>query len=370
MDTMMKIPFLDLKQINAPYQKNLKEIAEKVIDSGWYILGQEVIEFEKRFADYCHSKYALGVANGLDALTLIIRAYKEMGILKEGDEIIVPANTYIATILAITENRLVPVLVEPDIRTYNIDPAKIETAITSKTKAILAVHLYGQSADMLAIEKIARNYNLKVIEDGAQAHGARHHGKRVGSLGDAAGFSFYPGKNLGALGDGGAVTTDDPNLYETILALRNYGSHKKYHNRYRGCNSRLDEIQAAFLSVKLPHLDRVNARRREIAEYYLKEIDNAKITLPYIAPENQSVWHLFVIRVKEREALQRYLQKEGIVTMIHYPIAPHHQEAYASFNHLSFPITEQIHQEVVSIPLHEQLKEDEIAYICEKINRF
>ncbi len=367
---MREIPFLDLKAINAPYQNALNDAAARVIESGWYILGKEVATFEKAFADYCDTRYCIGVASGLDALTLIIRAYKEMGIFTENDEIIVPANTYIASILAISENRLTPVLVEPDPKTYNIDPSQIEKAITSKTRAIMAVHLYGQSADMLAIDQIATKYDLKVIEDGAQAHGARHHGKRVGSLGHACGFSFYPGKNLGALGDGGAITTDNPVLHETLTALRNYGSHQKYHNRYQGVNSRLDEIQAAFLSVKLPYLDRINQKRAELAAYYLSHITNPKITLPYIAPENQSVWHLFVIRTPDRDTLAAYLKEHGISTMIHYPVPPHHQQAYPRWRTQSHPVTEAIHREVLSIPLHERLSIEEVAYICDILNRY
>ncbi len=364
------ISFLDLKAINAQYQKELVEASKRVIESGWYILGTEVETFENSFASYCDSKHAIGVASGLDALILIFRAYKELGILAENDEVIVPANTYIASILAISENNLTPILVEPDLNSYNIDPKKIEEKITAKTKAILAVHLYGQSANMTAINQIAKKYNLKVIEDAAQAHGATHFGKKVGSLGDACGFSFYPGKNLGALGDGGAITTDDKNLATTIMALRNYGSHKKYENRYRGLNSRLDEMQAAILSVKLKYLDESNKKRGHVAKTYLKEIKNPKITLPKIMPNNQHVWHLFVVRTKEREALQKHLFKNGIQSMIHYPIPPHKQVAYKMFESLNLPITESIHDEVLSLPMHECLSDKDVATIIEVINDF
>ena len=364
------IPFLDLKTINEQYQDALDKAAQRVIQSGWYILGSEVKQFEKDFAIYCETDYAIGTASGLDALILIFRAYKEMGVMKNGDEVIVPANTYIASILAVSENNLRPVFVEPNINSYNIDPDLIEKQITSKTKAILAVHLYGQSANMQKIMQIARKYKLKVIEDAAQAHGARHHGKRVGALGDACGFSFYPGKNLGALGDGGAVTTKDPLLAQTIQTLRNYGSEQKYKNRFKGMNSRLDEIQAAFLSVKLQHLDKANQKRREIAGYYLHEIQNPKITLPAVLPGNESVWHLFTVRIKEREALQKHLHKKGIASMIHYPIPPHKQEAYEEYRDLFLPLTEMIHNEILSIPLYETLQQEEVKEVIKAMNAF
>lgn len=364
------IPFLDLKTINAPYMKAFSQAATRVIESGWYILGKEVNAFEDAFAEYCESRYAVGVASGLDALVLIFRAYKEMGVLKEGDEVIVPANTYIASILAVSENGLTPVFVEPDLDTYNLDPQKIEEAITPRTKAILAVHLYGQSANMREIGKIAKKYDLKVVEDGAQAHGARHFGKRVGSLGDAAGFSFYPGKNLGALGDGGAVTTDDLALAETVRILRNYGSGRKYENRYKGLNSRLDEIQAAFLSVKLPYLDANNAKRAEIAKEYLRRIDNEKLVLPVVEEGNEHVWHLFVVRTKERDALQKHLEQRGIATMIHYPIPPHKQDAYREYGGLHLFLTEQIHHEILSIPLHEMLGNKDVEEIISALQDF
>ena len=343
------IPFLDLKGINAQYREELIEACTKVIDSGWYIQGSEHKEFEKEFAQYCGTKYAVGVANGLDALILILRAYKEMKIMQDGDEVIVPSNTYIASILAISENNLVPVLVEPDINTYLLDPSKIEEKITSKTKAIMPVHLYGQSCEIDEINAIAKKYNLKVIEDSAQSHGAYYKDKRSGNLGDASGFSFYPGKNLGALGDGGAVTTNDEELKNTIKALGNYGSHKKYENLYQGINSRLDEMQAAMLIVKLRYLDKEIGKRKEIANYYLENIKNENITLPTITTD--SVWHLFVIRTTKRDELQKYLLDNGIQTLIHYPLPPHKQKAYEEWNDESYPVSEQIHGGVVSLSI-------------------
>ncbi|MGE4420628.1 MAG: DegT/DnrJ/EryC1/StrS family aminotransferase, partial [Sulfurimonas sp.] len=330
------IPFLDLKGLNAQCRAELIEACTRVIDSGWYIQGNECKEFDKEFAEYCGSKYAIGVANGLDALILILRAYKEMGIMSDGDEVIVPSNTYIASILAISQNNLVPVLVEPDINTYLIDPSKIEEKITSKTKAILPVHLYGQICEMDKINEIAKKYNLKVIEDSAQSHGAYFGDKRSGNLGDASGFSFYPGKNLGALGDGGAVTTIDEELANAIKALGNYGSHKKYENLYKGVNSRLDEMQAAMLRVKLRYLDYEVKKRREIANYYLENIKNENIVLPTVRVEDNHVWHLFVIRTNKRDELQKYLLDNGIQTLIHYPLAPHKQEAYKEWNNQSY----------------------------------
>ena len=326
------IPFLDLKALNSQYRAELIEACTKVIDSGWYLQGNECKGFEKEFASYCGTKYAIGVANGLDALILILRAYKELGFMQDGDEVIVPSNTYIASILAISQNNLVPVLVEPDINTYLINPSKIEEKITSKTKAILPVHLYGQTCQMDKINEIAKKYNLKVIEDSAQSHGAYFGDKRSGNLGDASGFSFYPGKNLGALGDGGAVTTNDEEIANTIKALGNYGSHKKYENLYKGLNSRLDEIQAAMLRVKLKYLDNEIEKRREIANYYLENIKNENIILPTVRNENNHVWHLFVIRTKNRDELQKYLLVDGIQTLIHYPIPPHKQNAYKEWN--------------------------------------
>lgn len=362
------IPFLDLKGINAQYKEELIEACTKVIDSGWYIQGNEHNEFEKEFAEYCGTKYAIGVANGLDALILILRAYKELGMMSDGDEVIVPSNTYIASILAISQNNLLPVLVEPDINTYLIDPSKIEEKITSKTKAIMPVHLYGQTCQMNAINTIAKKHNLKVIEDSAQSHGAYYKDKRSGNLGDASGFSFYPGKNLGALGDGGAVTTNDETLANAIKALANYGSHKKYENLYKGVNSRLDEMQAALLRVKLRYLDAEISKRQEIANYYLKNIKNENILLPTVT--TNSVWHLFVIRTSKREELQKYLQDNGIQTLIHYPLAPHKQEAYKEWKNGSFPISEQIHNEVMSLPISGVQSLEDTKKIVQIINDF
>lgn len=366
----MQVPFLDLKAVNAQYQDELKEACSRVIDSGWYIQGKECDAFEDEFATYCGAKHAIGVANGLDALILIFRAYKELGIMKDGDEVIVPANTYIASILAISENGLVPVLVEPNINTYNIDPLKIEEKVSSKTKAILAVHLYGQVAEMENINIIAKKHNLKVIEDSAQAHGAMFHGVKTGSLGDASGFSFYPGKNLGALGDGGAVTTNDDELARVIRALGNYGGEKKYENIYKGTNSRLDEIQAAMLRVKLRHLDDEIKKRREVANYYLDNIKNENIILPTIKDQNSHVWHLFVIRTSRRDELQKYLSEQGIQTLIHYPIPPHKQIAYKEWGSLNFAITEMIHNEVVSLPLSSVQDFESTQHIIKSINDF
>ncbi len=366
------IPFLDLKNINAKYQDQIKQAVSRVVDSGWYILGKEVEEFEKQFANYCGVKHCVGVANGLDALILIFRAYKELGLMKDGDEVIVPANTYIASILAISANGLKPVLVEPNIDSYNINPKLIAEKITSKTKAILAVHLYGRAAQMDEINAIAKKFNLKVVEDSAQSHGAILQNKRVGNLGDASGFSFYPGKNLGALGDGGCVTTNDDKLAEVVRILGNYGSSKKYHNIYKGFNSRLDEMQAAILQVKLAHLDEENAFRRKVAKAYVDGIKNPKIILPKFSEgEAEShVWHLFVVRVKNREALQKHLLDNQIQTVIHYPIAPHKQEAYKEFSQLFLPITEEIHESVLSLPIYPDMEDEKILRVVELVNSF
>lgn len=360
------IPFLDLKAINAQYREELIGACIRVIDSGWYITGSELAQFEQEFSDYCGTNHCIGVASGLDALILTLRAWKELGKLKEGDEVIVPANTYIASILAITENRLTPVLVEPDAQTYNLNPQLIEQAITSKTKAILPVHLYGQLADMPAIMDIAQRHGLLVLEDSAQAHGASINGKKAGNWGDASGFSFYPGKNLGALGDGGAVTTNDEELAFTIRALGNYGSHKKYQHLYKGINSRLDEIQASMLRVKLKYLDNEIKHRREVAEYYLKNIKNENIVLPTITTDG--VWHLFVIRVDKRESLQEYLLVNGIQTLMHYPLAPHKQEAYVEWDNKNYPISEQIHDEVLSLPISGVQSLEDTKRIVEILN--
>ncbi len=364
------IPFLNLKGINAQFREDIIEACTKVIDSGWYVQGIEYKEFEKEFARYCGTKHTIGVANGLDALTLILRAYKEMNIMKAGDEVIVPANTYIASLLAISENNLMPVLVEPDIETYNIDPSLIEEKITPKTKAIMAVHLYGQVAAMDEINVIAKKYNLKVIEDSAQAHGAIYNGKRTGNLSDASGFSFYPGKNLGALGDAGAVTTNDDELSNVIRALGNYGSYEKYENIYRGTNSRLDEMQAAILRVKLRYLDKETEKRREIARFYLDNITNQNIILPTFHKVNNHVWHLFVIRTKKRNQLQKYLLDNGIQTLIHYPLPPHKQVAYSMWNECNFPITERIHEEVLSLPISPIQSLEDTKLIVKVINDF
>ena len=372
------IKILDLQKITQQYQPELTEAVKRVIDSGWYLLGNEVKNFEQEFADFCRTKFCIGVGNGLDALLLIFRAYIEMGIISEGDEVIVPANTYIASVLAVSENRLIPVLVEPYITTYNIDPEKIEEKITSKTKAILLVHLYGQNAYNEKIQEIADKYKLKIIEDAAQAHGAYYKEKRVGSLGNAAGFSFYPVKNLGALGDAGAVTTNDKGLADVIRSIGNYGSDQKYQHIYKGLNSRLDEIQAAILSVKLKHLDDDNQKRCKISQYYCENIKHPDIILPSLSPSlnrpiSQSlnhVWHQFVIRTKRRDQLHKYLKENGIQTIIHYPIPPHKQNAYKEWNNLSLPITEKLCKEALSLPINSILKKNEIHNMVTSINRF
>jgi dTDP-4-amino-4,6-dideoxygalactose transaminase len=364
------IQFLDLKAINNQYKKELINKFEEVLDSGWYILGNELKTFENSFSNYCNVKHCIGVGNGLDALVLILRAYKELSILKEGDEILVPSNTYIASILAISQNNLVPILIEPDIETFNLDFKNIESRISSRTKAILPVHLYGQLCDMNNIIKIAKKYNLLIIEDCAQAHGAEFFGVKAGNFGNAAGFSFYPGKNLGALGDGGAITTNDDELAKVIRALLNYGSHEKYKNFYKGINSRLDEIQAAFLNIKLKYLNIEIEKRRKIALNYINEINNPKIILPKIISNESHVWHLFVIRSKNRELLKDYLLKNNIQTVIHYPIPPHKQKAYNELNTCSFPISEKIHNEVLSLPISSALTQEQINYIIQIVNNF
>lgn len=364
------VEFLNLLKINSEYESEIFEALQKVVRSGWYILGKEVQIFEKQFAEYCGTKHAIGVGNGLDALILILEAYKVMGFMKPGDEVIVPANTYIASILAISKAGLHPVLVEPDEKTYNIHPAFIEQKITERTKAILVVHLYGQCSDMDPLLGIAKKYNLKVIEDAAQAHGATYNEKKTGNLGDAAGFSFYPGKNLGALGDAGAVTTSDDEVADVIKAFRNYGSNKKYHNLYLGINSRLDEIQAPVLTVKLKNLDKDNQRRAAVAEQYLSEITNPLVSLPYIAPYGKHAWHLFVVRVKERERFQSFLLENGVQTVIHYPVPPHKQPAYKEWNEVNFPITESIHREVISLPISPVIPEEDIRKVITTVNSF
>ena len=366
------IHFLDLKKINSKYRNQINQTVSAVIDSGWYILGKEVEEFEKNFASYCGTKHCVGVANGLDALILIFRAYKELGLMHDGDEVIVPANTYIASILAISANGLKPILVEPNIDSYNINPKLIVEKITNKTKAILAVHLYGRAAQMDEINVIAKKFNLKVIEDSAQSHGAIFQKRRVGNLGDASGFSFYPGKNLGALGDGGCVTTNDDKLAEVIRILGNYGSSKKYHNIYKGLNSRLDEMQAAILKIKLTSLDEENEFRRRVAKIYCQNITNPKIILPKLPETNEEshVWHLFVVMVKNRDELQKHLLADQIQTVIHYPIAVHKQKAYQELSNLFLPITEKIHDSVLSLPIYPGIEDDKIVRIIESMNRF
>lgn len=371
----MIIPFLDLKEINAVYREELMNAASRVIDSGWYIMGEELKAFEAEFASYCGTKHCIGVANGLDALILVLRAWKVLGNLKEGDEVIVPANTYIASILAISENKLKPVLVEPDPKTFNISPDNVRSAITDKTKAILAVHLYGQLADMPKIMSIASEHNLLVLEDSAQAHGAEFDGVKAGNWGHASGFSFYPGKNLGALGDAGAVTTNDDELAKTIRALGNYGSHKKYENLYQGLNSRLDELQAALLSVKLKYLDREMQRRREVAVAYANKIDNSLIHLPINKDTNlgsleNHVFHLFVVRTKNRAALQQHLLDSGIQTVIHYPIPPHKQQAYKNLSELTLRLTVDIHNEVLSLPISPVMSDEQVEIVINACNDF
>jgi dTDP-4-amino-4,6-dideoxygalactose transaminase len=364
------ISFLDLKEINGQYREELINAFTQVLDSGWYIGGSALEKFEEEFANFTGVKFCIGVANGLDALILALRAWKELGVLSEGDEVIVPANTYIASILAITENGLIPVLVEPDINSFNIDASKIVEVITSRTKAILAVHLYGCLADMPTLTALADRHKLIVLEDAAQAHGASIGGKKAGAWGQAAGFSFYPGKNLGALGDGGAITTNDETLASTLRALRNYGSHEKYKNDFKGVNSRLDELQAALLSVKLRDLDTQIERRRDVARTYIAHMKNDSVVLPRWENEEQHVWHLFVVRCKRRTELQRHLQKLGVQTLVHYPIPPHRQLAYEELSALNLPITEVIHDEVLSLPMGPMMSPGDIQIVIDAINSF
>ena len=364
------IKFLDIKKINAQFEEELKEAANRVIDSGWYLMGKELESFQSNYAAFIGTKHALGVANGLDALRLIFKAYIELGVMDKGDHVIVPANTYIASILAITDNDLVPIFVEPLLETYNLDISKIENAITNKTKAILTVHLYGQNSIDTELIEICKKHDLKLVEDNAQSHGAMFKEKITGSLGDAAGHSFYPGKNLGALGDAGMVTTDDDDLAKAVMALRNYGSLKKYENIYQGLNSRLDEIQAAFLNVKLNYIKKDIEQRRNVAKYYLENITNNLISLPKVTEEESHVWHLFVIRTKNREKLQNHLTKNGIQSLIHYPIPPHHQKAYRDYSHLEFPITEQIHNEILSLPISPVMEIQDAKKVVQILNIF
>lgn len=360
------IKFLDLEKINNRFRSEIDDRIKNILDKGWYLQGEENEIFARNFAKFCGTKYCIGVANGLDAINLIIRAYG----FKEGDEIIVPSNTYIATILAISENGCTPVLVEPDINTYNINPDLIEEKITSKTKAIIVVHLYGQAVQMDKVWEIAKKYNLKVIEDSAQAHGAVYKNKKVGNLSDASAFSFYPGKNLGCMGDGGCVTTNDEELFKKVKAIANYGSDRKYHHIYKGVNSRLDEIQAAVLDVKLKYLDEDNKKRREISKYYRENISNPKIILPKTYDENSHVWHVFAVRTENRDEFQKYLTDNGIQTIIHYPTPPHKQEAYKEWSNLSYPISEEIHRTIISIPISPVMTNDEIEKVVEVVNEY
>lgn len=364
------VPFLDWRQTNQPHAGELLAAARRVLESGRYVLGEEVAAFEREYAAWTGAGHAVGVASGLDALILILNAYVELGVLKRGDGVVIPANTYIASILAIVQAGLEPVLVEPDWATCELDPDRIEPALTARTKAIMAVHLYGQCADMAAIREIARRHDLRVIEDAAQAHGATCGNDKAGHLGDAAGHSFYPGKNLGAIGDGGAVTTDDAELADVIRALRNYGSHQKYYNRYKGVNSRLDELQAAFLRVKLTHLDEENASRRAVAAAYLAGIVHPRLILPAVADYGRPCWHLFTVRCAERDRLQADLLRAGVHTMVHYPVPPHRQEAFSEWHDRSYPVTERIHREILSLPMSPTLTPDEIEYVIEVLNEW
>lgn len=374
---MANIKFLDLQKVNAQYETEIKEAVHRVVDSGWYLQGKENECFEANYAQFIGTKHCIGVANGLDALIWILRAYIEMGVMQEGDEVIVPANTYIASILAITENNLKPVLVEPSLETYQIDDALIEQAITSRTKAIMMVHLYGQCAYTEKIGALCKKYNLKLIEDNAQAHGCSPLNppqgdlrRKTGAIGDAAGHSFYPGKNLGALGDGGAVTTNDDELAGVIRALANYGSTQKYVFKYTGRNSRLDEIQAAVLDVKLKYLMQDTEKRRAVARYYIDHIQHPDIVLPMIKDWDSHVFHLFPVRSSRRDELQRYLTENGVQTIIHYPIPPHQQECYNWMNEQVYPVTEQIHREELSLPMSPVLTLEEMKTVVEIINRF
>ncbi|MCH9756766.1 MAG: DegT/DnrJ/EryC1/StrS family aminotransferase [Gammaproteobacteria bacterium] len=364
------IDFLNLKDINALHRQALIDACTRVIDSGWYVQGAEVQAFEEAFAQYCGVRHCIGVANGLDALTLILRAWKVLGKLQDGDEVIVPANTYIASILAITENRLKPILIEPDITTFNLCPDTVEKAITDKTRVILPVHLYGRLVNMPKLMTLAEKYNLLVLEDAAQVHGASFQGQKAGSFGHASGFSFYPGKNLGALGDAGAVVSNDSQLAETIRTLANYGSQAKYQNIHQGVNSRLDEIQAAMLRVKLQTLDDDTLRRRQVAKMYLEGVTHPLIQLPVCELQEAHVWHLFVVRCAERDGLKKHLDEHGVQTLIHYPIPPHQQGAYGDWNDHCFPITEQIHREVLSLPMSQRITDEEVCKVIEVVNAF
>ena len=377
------IKYLDLKKVNDLHDAALREAVNRVMDSGWYLKGEATRTFEQHYAEYIGTKHCIACGNGLDALTLILRAYIEMGVMAPGDEVIVPANTFIASILAITANRLVPVLVEPDINTFQMDDSLIEDAITPRTRAVMIVHLYGICAYTSRIGDICRQYGLKLIEDNAQAHGccsvesgavpqrpSQQQSSRTGSLGDAAGHSFYPGKNLGALGDAGAVTTDDDELAALVRALGNYGSHQKYVFDYQGRNSRIDELQAAILDVKLRHLDADNACRKEIAAVYISKVSNPLIRLPRLSDCLDSVWHIFPVLCERRDELQRFLLDRGVETQIHYPIPPHRQQSYSDWNDLSLPITEQIHAQELSIPCHPAMTNEEASLVADLLNHF
>jgi len=364
------IPFLSLRDINLPKSEEILDAIKQVVESGWYLHGKFTKQFESNYSIYTGVKHTIGVANGLDALRLILRGYMEMGIIKAGDEVIVPANTYIASVLAITENQLVPVFVEPDLETFQIDSKRIEQAIGSRTKAIMIVHLYGRCAYNNTIVGLCEKYNLKLIEDNAQAHGCLFNERKTGSLGDASGHSFYPGKNLGALGDAGAITTDDDELAHVISAIANYGSTVKYVCDYKGLNSRLDEIQSAILDVKLKYLDQEITARRAVAKRYMDEINNGKLFIPALKDWDSHVFHLFPILVEQRNQFQQYLTENGIQTLIHYPIPPHKQKCYAEYAHMSFPITERIHDQELSLPMSPTLKEEEITTIIDVINKW
>ncbi|MDD2314962.1 MAG: DegT/DnrJ/EryC1/StrS family aminotransferase [Proteiniphilum sp.] len=364
------VKFLDIQKITQKYENEIHHSVSRVIDSGWYLLGKETAEFEKNYARFVGTTHCIGVANGLDALRIILRAYIEMGVMKEGDEIIVPANTFIASIIAITDNRLVPILVEPDPLTCQIDDEKIEEVITPRTKGIMIVHLYGRCAYTKKIGELCNHYNLKLIEDNAQAAGCQYNGNVTGSLGDAAGHSFYPGKNLGALGDGGAITTNNSELAELTRALANYGSSKKYIFDYQGYNSRLDEIQAAVLNVKLTYLKQDNERRKEVARYYLKHINHPEVILPEVSDWDAHVFHLFVIATPKRDEMLYFLNEHGIQASIHYPVPPHLQKAYRGLPHPYLPITEKMHREVLSLPISQIITDEEAATVVHFVNSF
>lgn len=365
-----KVKFLDLKAVNRAYSREIGEALQRVADSGWYLLGEECRHFEADYARYTGCRHCVAVGNGLDALTLIYRAYMEQGLMHPGDEVIVPANTYIASILAISENGLKPVLVEPDPGTLEIDDRLIEAAITPRTRSMMIVHLYGRCAYTDRIGRLCHDHGLLLVEDNAQAHGCRYADKRTGSLGHSAGHSFYPGKNLGALGDAGCVTTDDDRLAETVRALANYGSAKKYVFSYRGRNSRMDELQAAVLRAKLPRLDDDNCRRRQVAAIYRSHLNNPSVSLPRTAPDEQNVYHLFPVFCQQRDELQRWLGEKGIETMIHYPIPPHRQQCYHEWNSLSLPLTEQIHRQELSLPMSQVITDEEVMSVCQAVNAF